>query len=191
MILRDIRRMASIWMLAFVGVAGCTRGPSFHGTVIEPPLAAPEIQLTDFNGQAFRLSDLRGRLVLIYFGYTHCPDECPLAMANLKAALERLGERAAEVQVILVTTDPRRDTPQALHEFLGRFNPHFLGLLGSSQELAKVWKDYGVTVMEDGETHSTFIYVIDRAGRLRLTFFHDASPSDIAADLLVLLKERN
>jgi len=189
--LRKMHRITSIWMLALVGAAACAPRPSFHGAVIEPPMAAAEIQLTDFNGQAFRLSDLRGRLVLIYFGYTHCPDECPLAMANLNAALERLGDRAAQVQVVLITTDPRRDTPQALHEFLGRFNPNFLGLLGSSQELAKAWKDYGVTVMDDGETHSTFIYVVDRAGRLRLTFFHDTPPADIAADLLVLLKERN
>lgn len=184
----------SILVIVIFAAAGwlwINQKPSFHGTVIDPPIAAAEIQLTDFNGRPFRLSEMRGRIVLLYFGYTHCPDECPLAMARLKETLGRLGDRAAEVQVILVTTDPKRDTPQALREFLGKFNPTFLGLWGTPQELTRVWKDYGVTVMEDGETHSNFIYVIDRAGRLRLTFFPETSPSDAAADLQVLLRERN
>jgi protein SCO1/2 len=161
--------------------------PAFHGAVIDPPMQAAEINLTDQSGQAFRLSGLRGKVVLLYFGYTNCPNECPLTMAHLKQALEILGDRSKDVQVIMISTDPVRDTPQALAGFLGKFNPAFLGLTGTPDELAGTWKDYGVTVLDNGETHSNFIYVIDRAGNLRLTFLPDTLPEDVAADLGLLL----
>ncbi len=161
-----------------------------HGAVIDPPMPAAEIQLQDFNGQSFSLSSLRGQVVLLYFVYTNCPDECPLTMAHLRLAVDKLGSDAQKVRVLMVTTDPKRDTAQALKDWLGKFNPSFTGLLGTPDQLAKVWKDYGVTVEDGGATHSYFIYVIDRAGNFRETFLPDSQPGDIASDLRMLLAEK-
>jgi len=164
-----------------------TRTPSLHGAVINPPIEAQDFQLTDFNGAPFALS--RGQPVVLYFGYTNCPDECPLTMAHLKLALDMLGNQSSAVQVLMITTDPARDTPEALHAFLGKFSPEFVGLLGTPEELGKVWQAYGVAVESGGATHSNYIYVLDRAGRLRETFLPDSLAADEAADLRLLLNE--
>lgn len=165
-----------------------TSKPSFRGAVISPPWPAPEIKLTDHNGQSFTMSSQRGKVVLLYFGYVNCPNECPLTMAHLKLAIESLGNQAKDVQVVMVSTDPARDTPQALKDFMGHFNPSFLGLTGTLGELQKAWMDYGVTVEEGGETHSTYLYVIDPSGNVRETFLPDAEPNQIASDVSLLLK---
>lgn len=176
--------IASIAAVAIVAaIMFLTTKPALHGAVIDPPLAAAEIQLQDFNGRPFSLSALRGKVVVLYFGYTNCPDECPLTMAHLKQATDLLAGQSNAVQVIMISTDPRRDTPQALKDFLGKFSPDFLGLSGTDQQLAQVWRDYGVTVEDGGETHSFFVYVIDRAGNFRETFLPDSEPADMAADL--------
>jgi protein SCO1 len=177
-----------VGLLSLSAVLYLTSKPSFRGAVITPPWAAPEINLTDHTGGPFKMSDQHGKVVLLYFGYVNCPDECPLTMAHLKLALESLGDRAQDVQVIMVSTDPVRDTPQALKDFMEHFNPSFLGLTGTPGELQKVWKDYGVTVEAGGETHSTFLYVIDPAGNVRETFLPDAEPKDIAGDVGLFLK---
>jgi len=165
-----------------------TNQPSLRGAVINPPWPAPEINLTDHNGKPFTMSAQRGKVVLLYFGYVNCPDECPLTMAHLKLVRESLGDRAKDVQVAMVSTDPVRDTPQALKDFMEHFDPSFLGLTGAPAELQKAWKDYGVTVEEGGETHSVFLYVIDPAGNVRETYLPEAEPKDIAADVGLLLK---
>ena len=162
--------------------------PSFKGAVINPPWHAPEINLADHNGQQFTMSGQRGKVVLLYFGYTNCPNECPLTMAHAKLALDNLGTRANDVRVVMVSTDPKRDTPQALKNFMGHFGPSFLGLTGTPAELQKTWNAYGVTVEDGGETHSTFLYVIDPAGNVRETFLPDTEPGDIAADVSLLLR---
>ena len=165
-----------------------TSKPNFRGAVIMPPWSPPGINLTDHNGKPFRSTDQRGKVVLLYFGYVNCPDECPLTMAHLKLARERLGDRAKDVQVVMVSTDPVRDTPQALKDFMEHFDPSFLGLTGTPTELQKVWKDYGVTVEEGGETHSIYLYVIDPAGNVRETFLPDTEPNDIAGDVSLFLR---
>ena len=170
--------MAAAWLV--------TNKPSLHGAVINPPLPAAEIRLQDTNSQNFTLSSLRGKVVLLYFGYTNCPDECPLTMAHLKLAVDQLGADARDVRVAMITTDPQRDNAQALKTFMGKFSPDFIGLLGTQEELTKVWKDYGVTVEDGGETHSYFIYVIDPAGNWRETFMPNSLPADIASDVRLL-----
>lgn len=165
-----------------------TSNRSLTGGIISPPWPAPEIKLTDHNGQPFTMSSQRGKVVLLYFGYVNCPNECPLTMAHIKLARDSLENRAKDVQVVMVSTDPARDTPQALENFMGHFDPSFLGLTGTPEELQKVWKDYGVTVENGGETHSTFLYVIDPAGNVRETFLPDSEPGNIAADISLLLK---
>jgi len=163
-------------------------GQGLKGAVITPPLPAAEINLTDHNGNSFTMSSQRGRVVLLYFGYTNCPDECPLTMAHIKLALESLGDRAKNVQVLMVSTDPVRDTKDVLKKFMGSFNPTFLGLTGSPEELQKTWIDYGVTVMDGGETHSNYLYMIDPSGNIRETFLSDSDPDKIASDVNLLLK---
>lgn len=163
------------------------RPPSWHGAVINPPMAAASIHLQDYNGQNFSLSSLRGKVVVLYFGFTNCPDECPLTMAHLKLMVDSLGPAAQDVRVIMVTTDPKRDTAQVLKSWLTKFNPSFIGLLGTPDQLAQVWKDYGVTVEDGGETHSYFLYVIDRSGNFRETFLPDSLPAEMAADVQLLL----
>jgi protein SCO1 len=176
-------------LLALTAFLYLTNKPTFRGAVITPPWPAPELKLTDHHGQPFTMSNQRGKVVLLYFGYVNCPDECPLTMAHLKLALEGLGDRAKDVQVVMVSTDPVRDTPQALKDFMEHFDPSFLGLTGTPAELQQVWKDYGVTVEAGGETHSTYLYVIDPAGNVRETFLPDTEPKDIAADVGLLLRE--
>ena len=177
-------------LMALTAIVYLTSKPTFRGAMITPPWPAPEVYLTDHNGQPFTMSNQRGKAVLLYFGYVNCPDECPLTMAHLKLALESLGDRAKDVQVVMVSTDPVRDTPQALKDFMEHFNPSFLGLTGTPAELQKAWKDYGVTVEAGGETHSTFLYVIDPSGNVRETFLPDTEPNDIAADVGLLLKRK-
>jgi protein SCO1/2 len=108
-------------------------------------------------------------------------------MAHIKLALESLGDNAKNVQVVMVSTDPVRDTPQTLQNFLGKFDSSYLGIPGSVDSLTKVWNDYGVVVLDGGETHSSFTYVIDMRGSLRLTFDPETTPEDMASDLKILL----
>jgi protein SCO1/2 len=163
--------------------------PVFHGQAITPPVRAAEIRLADQNGIPFQLSDKRGKVVLVAFGFTNCVDECPLTMAHIKLAIDMLGSSSQNVMVVMVSTDPVRDTPQAMKDFLGKFSTTFIGLPGTSDELATIWHDYGVEVLDGGETHSSFTYMIDRKGNLRLTFTPETLPEDIASDLKLLLAE--
>jgi protein SCO1 len=192
-----MQQKSIVWVgLAIVAALGLVTGiwffrlkPALHGAVIDPPLPAAEIQMQDFNGKPFTMSGLRGKVAILYFGYTNCPDECPLTMAHLKQAMDLLGGQAKDVQIVMISTDPMRDTAQAMKDFLGKFDPSFIGLVGTQEQLTKVWKDYGVTVENGGETHSFFVYVIDRAGNFRETFLPDSLPSDEAADIRLLLSE--
>jgi len=183
-----LRRTLILYLSLFI-LSACAGKPSFHGELVKPPVPAHEIDLPDQSGDLFRIEDFKGKVVLVFFGFTNCPDECPLTAAHLKQALELLGDRARQVQVVMVSTDPVRDTPQAIGEFLDKFHPGFVGIPGTVESLSRVWEDYGVVVLHGGETHSSFIYVVDRTGDLRLTFTSETSPEDIAADLDLLLAE--
>lgn len=178
-------------LLLGVGIALTTQrsDSAFIGSAIEPPAPAPELELIDQHGQAFSLSSVEGRIVLIYFGYTRCPDFCPNTMAVLRQVRSELGHQADAVQVVLVTTDPERDTPEQLATYLAAFDPTFLGLTGSEENLQMAYEDYGVTVMDDGLTHSTRVYVIDGQGRLRLTLPYGMTASDIVKDVRLLMEE--
>lgn len=127
-------------------------------------------------------------MVLLYFGYVNCPDECPLTTAPIKLVLEGPGDSAKNVQVGMISIDPVRDTPYALKDFMEHFNSTFLDLTGTQEDLQKVWNDFNATVEQGGETHSTFLYVNDPGGNVRQTFVPDAASSDIGADISLLLK---
>jgi protein SCO1/2 len=176
-------------VLAAILITGCSGlgRTAFNGEVVKPSEVAPNIVMTDNNGNDFELGNMHGKVVLLFFGFTNCPDECPATMANLSQAMKILGDRAQDVQVVLVTTDPVRDTPQALGSYLANFNPTFLGITGQMDQLQKIWSDYGVTVMDGGETHSAYTYVIDQNGEMVLLFGTEMTPDQIAADLNALL----
>ncbi|RPI91961.1 MAG: SCO family protein [Chloroflexi bacterium] len=185
---KNILPMITFLSISLLILAGCA--PSFHGALAESIVPAPEIDLADQNGNIVRISDWSGKVVVIFFGFTNCPDVCPLTAANLKQALEIMGDHAQNVQVVMVSTDPVRDTPEAIKEFLGKFHPDFVGIPGTVESLSRIWDDYGVMVLHAGETHSSFIYVVDRTGNLRLTFTPETGPDEIASDLNVLLAEQ-
>ncbi len=170
-------------------IAYFTKSESFRGVVITPPVAAAPIVLTDSNGNPFQLDSQQGKIALVFFGFTNCPDECPLTMAKLKQALQDIGAQAKDVQVLMITTDPARDNADALKKYVTTFNPTFLGLTGTPDQLQTVWNAYGVVVLDGGETHSALVYVIDRQGKLRLTFSSDMEYQDVAHDLRKLLAE--
>jgi protein SCO1/2 len=161
--------------------------PSFHGSLISPPKPAANFTLTNQNQETTRLSDFLGKYILLFFGFTNCPDECPLTMGYLKQMYDKLGNQAEDVQVILITTDPDTDTPQVMGDFLNHFDPSFIGLTGKMDDLQSVWKNYGVTVMDNGETHSSFIYLIDPRGNLMATYPLLDTAEGITADLQNLL----
>jgi len=166
-----------------------SRTVSFYGTSYEPALTASDFELVDQHQTSFRLSDQQNKIVVLYFGYTHCPDECPLSMAKMKNVFDLLNEDGSDIDVVLITTDPVRDTPEVLADYMTKFNPVFFGLTGDKEALRKVYADYGVTVLDDGETHSSRLYVIDRKGRLRMTWAYELTASKIAADLRFLRRE--
>jgi protein SCO1/2 len=170
---------------------------TFRGTLYDPALPAPEIELARENGSSFRLSEQRGNLVLLFFGYTSCPDVCPTTLSDLRKVNEELGSAANQVKVVYVTVDPERDTPEVIQKYVSIFNPAFIGLSGSPDELAPVWKDYGVYREIDQVassasgylvTHSSRVYVIDQDGNLRLSYSYGTPVDDILHDLKILLK---
>lgn len=177
----------SLALLISIIASACALTSPLKGNVYSSTALAAEINLTDHNGQPFKLSSFRGKVVLVFFGFSSCQTECPGTMAIIRQALQTDGLTAQDVEVVMVSTDPGNDTPQAMKEFMGRFNPSFLGLLGTPDQLAKSWQDYAVAVLDGGETHSSFTYVVDKQGNLRETFSPDTSPDDLAADLKILL----
>jgi protein SCO1/2 len=183
------------------GVFLFSKPQGFRGTMYaEPYPQAPEIELTRNNGKHFSLHEMRGNTVLLFFGYTSCPDVCPTTMGELKQALEKLGEEDAKhVQVLFITVDPARDTPGRVQEYVNHFNSDFIGLSGTESELAEVWKDYGV-FRENVEgnsaagylvNHTARVTLIDRNGNLRLSYAFDTPLDSIVHDLKLLLKEKS
>lgn len=170
--------------------------PSFLGTVYDLK-TAPGIVLPKADGGEFRLSDQKGRVVVLFFGFTNCPDVCPVTMANLKQAVSQLGAEADRAQVVFVTVDPDRDTPAVTQGYASQFDPSFLGLSGTITELEPVWSDYGIfrelgakDANGDYEVmHTARITVIDTKGNLRLSYNFDARWQDILHDVKILLAE--
>ena len=188
-------------ILLLVSAFGCgptTRPTILRGGVFDPPKPAPDFTLTDQNGNPFRLSSTRGKVVLLYFGYTSCPDVCPMTLVDLGAVHEKLGAAGNNVQVIFVTVDPARDTQQVLKQYVTAFDPSFIGLRGTDQETKATADLFGAkfkktnlpnSALGYAMDHSAFIYVIDRNGQLRETFPFGAARDDILNDVESLLKE--
>jgi protein SCO1/2 len=161
--------------------------------VFDPPRPAPAFSLGGSDGQPISLERFRGKVVVLAFGFTSCPDVCPTTLATLAGARRALGAQAADVQVVYVTVDPERDDAKRMREYLVAFDPAFLGATGAAEELAKVRETYGVAAervaLAKGYafSHSSFTYLIDRAGKLRALMPYGHPASDYAHDLRILL----
>ncbi len=163
----------------------------FVGTVLSNPQPAPEFTLTADTGEPVSLESYRGQVVLMYFGYTFCPDICPASLAELAEATELLGEKADEVQVVMVSVDPARDTPEALREYMDYFDSSFVGLTGTDGEIRAVADAYGVFYQAEEGTaatgylvdHLASVFVIDKDGDWVEILSYGTTGEEIAADV--------
>jgi protein SCO1/2 len=189
--------MAALVMLILL-LGGCSQEYKFRGTPYDPVIPAPSISGVNLDNTPFALSELGERVKVVFFGYTFCPDVCPLTLANMKGVYDSLteAERAATA-FVFITVDPARDTPERLAAYVGAFNPAFYGVQVEDAELVRVKKDYGVyaekRVLETSQSaadylidHTAFVYIIDKENNLREIFAHDAPKGDIAADIAYL-----
>lgn len=179
-------------------LAACDSGkPQFRGIDITGADYAKDFQLTDFDGQPRQLSDFRGQAVVLFFGFTQCPDVCPTTMNEMAQVKQLLGPDGDKLQVLFVSIDPERDTPEVLKAYMGSFDPKFLGLYAASPEaLAQLAKDFKIYYKKvEGKTptsysmdHTAASYIYDPQGRLRLYSRYGSKPEAVADDIKLLLK---
>jgi len=196
-------------LLAFVGGSlvgilllrvistGSIRAPQeFYGFLLETPDVLGEFTLTDPNGEAVSLSDFHGKVSLVYYGYRHCPDVCPSTLSELGNMMDVLGRKSDQVQVIMVSVDPERDTPEKLGEYVTYFHPDFIGLTGTQEELTAATVPYGIFYekSEGSEAsgylidHSAGVLLFDRNGHLKLMFPFGITGEDMASDVSYFLR---
>ena len=187
---------ATILLLAFV-LASCTNEPyALHGTPYQQPKPAPSLPLVATNGESFDLRDYRGKIVLVYFGYTFCPDVCPSTLILMRDLVDDYGE---DVQFVMVTVDPSRDTIETMAAYLGRFHPAFIGLWGEEEQLVPIKQTYGVFSEIDPESdpvnylvsHTARVFLIDQEGILRTGYSFGTPIEDISADIQFFLGGNN
>jgi protein SCO1/2 len=189
--------LAAFAVVLLVG-CGAQSGPKFEATDVTGADFGRNFTLTDQNGKPRTLADFRGKAVVVFFGYTQCPDVCPTTMAALKQAMEKLGPDADRVQVLFITVDPERDTQDLLSKYVPAFDPRFLGLYGDADATARTAKEFkviyqkvpGTTPGQYSMDHSAGTYIYDPQGRLRL-YVGQAQGADVFAhDLKALLDAR-
>lgn len=172
--------------------------PALHGLELDVPQPASDFTLWDGARQPVRLSDFRGRWVLLYFGYTACPDVCPATLADVASAVQTLGERAGEVQVLFVTIDPERDPPEQAARYARAFDPSFIGLSGSLDEITTAATPFGIYFEKDTTsataagylmTHTSTVTAIDRQGNVRLVWPFGVTRDEMAEDLRYLVTQ--
>lgn len=185
-------------LVLLVWAAAFARPYELHGSEITTEVQAPAVNLTRADGSPFRISALKGKIVLLFFGFTSCPDVCPTTLADFKRVKADLGEKADQLAFIFITVDPQRDTPEGAQAYAAGFDPQFIGLSGSETELEPVWQGYGVyrKVTESGSAasyevdHSSRVYLVDSTNRLRVTYPYGTPVEDLTADIRFLLKEK-
>ncbi len=164
-------RLLAVGLCAMLVLACTPEKPAFRGNDLSGVTWGGDHQLIAHTGAPMRLSDAHGKLAVLFFGYTHCPDICAPSLAKLTQVRAQLGTAAAMVQVFVISADPGQDTPAQLRPFLSAFDSTFIGLTGTSAEIEAISRDYKISVTpEPGQliTHSGGIFVRDRNGRLRL-----------------------
>jgi protein SCO1/2 len=192
-----LRKVVGALLLSVLFAAAATAADSraLKAGVFTPPRLAPDFSLQGSDGRALNLSHYRGKVVVLGFGYTSCPDVCPTTLATLAQARRALGPAAKDVQVVYVTVDPERDVVERMRKYLGGFDPTFVGGTGAADKLSAVRKDYGILAEKKmyGDTyavaHSSYTYLIDRAGNLRALMPYGHGPDDYVHDLNILLNE--
>jgi len=200
--MKKIMTMALVAALA-VFAGGCDKlasslgekKPAFHNTDVTGVDYAKGFTLTDHTGKQRTLEDFRGKVVVMFFGYTQCPDVCPTTMAEMATVMKEMGPSAADVQVLFVTVDPERDTQELLSHYVPAFDKRFIGLYGNAEQTAKVAKDFkvfyakvpGADAGSYTVDHTAGSYVFDRQGQLRLFIRHNQGPAIVAHDLRQLL----
>ena len=178
-------------------LAGCApEGPKFQSSDVTGATFGRNFNLIDATGKARTLADYRGKAVVIFFGYTQCPDVCPTTLAELAEVMKKLGPDADRVQVLFVTIDPERDTQDLLAQYVPAFDPRFMGLYGDAAATERTAKEFKIIYQKQpGATpgsytmdHSAGTYIFDPQGRLRLYVSYGQGPEVFAHDLRVLLK---
>jgi len=196
------RRLLAAALLAGAALAACDRDdsstarPQFHATDITGADFGRHLQLPDQNGRVRTLDDFKGKVTLLFFGYTQCPDVCPTTLAELAQAKKDLGAEGDRIQGVFVTVDPERDTPEVLKGYVSSFDPSFVALRGSPEQTAAAAKEFKVFYAKvPGKTpgsytmdHTAASYVLDRDARLRLFVRYGSGAAPLAADLKALLK---
>lgn len=171
------------------------RPPNLHGMILQTHQRAFDFELTHASGQVVKLGQFRGKLVLLYFGYTFCPDVCPATLAQVKEALAQLGGDADRVQLIMISVDPERDTPAKIQTYVEQFDPRFIGLTGDPETLTQISTAFGVVYQKHAGTaatgylidHTATLTVVDRDGYARLILPFGVTGADMADDLRYLL----
>lgn len=191
----------SVVLVALLTACGGDKPPAptatpLPGTVLEPPRPMTDFTLTDHTGAPFSLSDLNGRPALVFFGFTNCPDICPATLAEFKRVQTLLGDDASEVAFVFVSVDGARDTPERLAQYVGAFDPAFIGLTGDDSAIRPIADEFGAyyqaVSVEGSETdylvdHTASTFAIDREGRLAIVFSYGTPPDAIAQRLRALL----
>ena len=197
MALQTLLVVALALLVAACGERTNSPTPPFKSTDISSVEWGRDFHLTDHNGQPRSLADFRGKVVMLFFGFTHCPDVCPTTLADMARVVDKLGPDGQRVQGLFVTVDPMRDTPQTLAKYVTGFHPSFLGLLGTEREtemLAREFKIFYAAQPADSHehymvTHSNAIFVFDPRGRLRLLMGVDRTVDVMATDVALLLRD--
>lgn len=190
-----MRFLILLLIVLLATLTGC-QPYQYKGFLLDSAMSIAPVTLTNHQGQPASLADYRGQVVLVYFGYTFCPDVCPMTLTEVDKALELLGNKASEVQMVMISVDPERDTPAVLANHLSNFNPSFVGMTGTPDEIASAAMPFGVFYEKHEGTaatgylvdHTASVMVLDREGRLRLLIPFETPAEDIAADLRQLIK---
>ncbi|MGZ8155289.1 MAG: SCO family protein [Burkholderiales bacterium] len=179
-----------------LAACGRSEAPRFQLTDVTGADFGKSLALTDHNGQRRTLADFKGKVVVLFFGFTHCPDVCPTTMLELAKVAQDLGPEAARLQVLFVSVDPERDTAEVLRQYVPSFHPGFLGLSGTHEELTRVAKEFKIFFQKQPQQsgaytvdHSAGTYVLDPQGRLRLFAQYGAGAPAFLHDIRVLLAE--
>jgi protein SCO1 len=165
----------------------------FHASDVTAKFTQATFQLTDQHGQTRTLADFQGKVVLVFFGYTHCPDVCPTTLSNLAQVMRSLDKEANKVQVLFVTLDPERDKPEMLAKYVSMFNPKFLALSGDAQATAQAAKSFNVIYQKQPTTsgynldHTDGIFIIDPKGKVRLLAPNTQRGTLLVEDIRLLL----
>jgi protein SCO1 len=191
-----MRRSTILLALLHAGLpTGAAEAAELKAGIFEPARPAPGFSLPASDGSDLNLERFRDKVVVLGFGFTSCPDVCPVTLAILAQARRKLGELADDLQVVYITVDPERDDAEQMRKYLAAFDPTFIGGTGTDEQLAAVREEYGIIAKKQVEgdnytfAHSSYTYLIDRDGKLRALMTYGHSAEDFAHDIRILLQE--